>query len=183
MNNPMTGGPISTPEPPPKDLRLRFWWLRTSRQLLFIGLALCLSGLLCTGLCFVEEYAQIKKPLPEASEPNASVRFFSSVDLVHGLFSLACGILAIDTSRRFRKAAFVESHDQDSYVAALQSLWGLLFFPMLVALVVLFPTLFVLLLLFVAMGASWPLLLIVVPLSAVLFVLVMTVIRLRRRAA
>jgi hypothetical protein len=182
MSNPMTGGPISTPEPATKDSRLRFWWLRISRQLLFIGLALCLSGLLGTALCFVE-YAQLKKPLPEAPEPDASVRSLSSVDLVHGMFSLACGILAIDTSRRFRKAAFVESHDQDSYVAALQSLWGLLFFPMLVALVVLFPTLFVVLLLFVAMGSSWPLLLIVVPLSAVLFVLVMTVIRLRRRAA
>jgi hypothetical protein len=151
MNNSMTGGLISTPEPPPKDLRLRFWWLRISRQLLFIGLALCLSGLLGTALCFLE-HAELK-PLPEAPEPDASARSLSSADLVRGLISLACGILAIDTSRRFRKAAFVESHDQDSYVAALQSLWGLLFFPMLFALVVLFPTLFVLLLLFVVVGS------------------------------
>jgi len=140
MISPMTGGSISTPEPPPKDLRLRFWWLRITRQLLCIGLALCLIGLLVAAWCFLV-LVHLMKPLPEAPEPDTSVQSVTSF-MVGGLFSIACGIRAIVTSRRFREAAYVESHEPDPYMAALQSLWVLLCLPSFAAILVLFAFIF-----------------------------------------
>jgi hypothetical protein len=136
--------PFSKSPSDPKDAE--HWCRAIALRLLFIGFALCISGVLVAAVSGFGLYLRTKVPSEPTEADTDLVGYF-----VGGLLVLVIGATTVETGWRFRKAGQAGARDSERLVVALRALSGTL---------------------------GWLIPFCAVPLSVVLFILVMTVIRL-----
>jgi hypothetical protein len=115
----MTFLPFSKSASDPKDAE--HWCRAIALRLLFIGFALCISGLLVAAVSGFGLYLLTKVP----SEPTEAVQNLGGY-LVGGLLVLVIGASTVETGWRFRKAGQADARDSERLVAALRALSGTL---------------------------------------------------------